>query len=134
MPLLLAVAGCSDSEPTPAASASERPCMNELCRTYEQGYRAGEQALVSGEEVTLSPAERARLPVSDGTVSGAVEADMAVAKILCGRKAEEFAENDPMGVDQPEYREAFVDGCTDGALPGGSGKLSRHKYEEVAPS
>lgn len=134
MPLLLALAGCSSSEPSSVASPSERPCTNDLCRTYEQGYMVGKQALAGGQEVELSRAERARLPQNDGTVAGAVKVDMAVAQIWCERQAEDYTTDDPMGVDLPEYREAFTDGCTDGALPGSSGKLSRHEHEGVTPS
>ncbi|MFJ5785363.1 hypothetical protein [Streptomyces hydrogenans] len=101
---------------------------------YEQGFVAGEEALTNREQVTLSSAERAQLPVSDGSAAGAIEADVAVARILCKRKAVKFSKEDPLGVDRPEYREAFFDGCLDGATPLLSGKPSRHKYEGATPS
>ncbi|KAA6216424.1 hypothetical protein CP979_05290 [Streptomyces filamentosus] len=133
VPLLVALAACSGGDPAPAASPSEQPCTTELCRTYEQGYVTGDEALGNREQVTLSPGERARLPVSDGSAAGAVEADTAVARILCKRRAVEYSKEDPLGVDRPEYREAFFDGCMDGATPFLSGKPSRYKYEGPTP-
>ncbi|MFC9261283.1 hypothetical protein ACFT25_15860 [Streptomyces hydrogenans] len=108
--------------------------MTELCRTYEQGYVTGEEAAKRKDEVELSSAEMASLPARDGTLEGALRRDAAVARILCARKAVDYSKNDPLGVNLPEYREAFVYGCTDGAAPGGLGKVSRDKYEGPAPS
>ncbi|MCX5229698.1 hypothetical protein [Streptomyces sp. NBC_00233] len=79
--------------------------------------------------MTLTPEERAQIPVSDGSGAGAAESDMALTRIFCKQKVREYEQDDPMAVDLPEYREAFFDGCTDGATPFLSVKMLRDKYD-----
>ncbi len=130
VPLLVAINGCSrGGGPSSMATPSDPPCETELCRTYEEGYLIGDTALSSGNRVTLSPAERAQIPVSDGSPAGAVDSDMAVIRIFCRQEVRTYVKDDPLAVNLPEYREAFFDGCIDGATPFLSEKTLRNKYD-----
>lgn len=128
LPLLLTVAACGGaSSPTPAATQSDPPCTTELCRTYERGYGVGEAALTNEQSVTLTEAEKASLPVSDGTAAGAMDADMAVVHIFCERETRKHTRT--LDYETSEEREAYLDGCLDGATPFVSIKLRRGKYD-----
>lgn len=120
--------GCT-SDNQASSAASEGPCESRLCQTYENGFEVGEKALQEQEEVTLSPAERDSLPENDGSRDSAVEADAAVAEILCDEKSEEYAENLESPESPEDHQEAFRDGCVDGVTPFLSGKPGRYKYE-----
>ncbi|KIF77339.1 hypothetical protein QR77_32740 [Streptomyces sp. 150FB] len=126
----LAVTGCASSDQSQSsADASERPCTSSLCKSYEAGFAVGDKALTSREEVGLSPDQQDSLPQSDGSAQGAIKADMAVADILCDRKADDYMDTN-LAADTPEHREAFATGCMDGATPLLSGKPNRYLYDD----
>ncbi|MEU5160814.1 hypothetical protein AB0G74_14580 [Streptomyces sp. NPDC020875] len=126
----LAGTGCASGDGKSAAGERpEEPCTNSLCESYEAGYAVGEKALTEKAEVTLSPAQRDRLPRYDGSRGSAFAADGAVADILCERAADDYTDTDAVTTDIPEHEEAFTTGCTDGATPLLSGKPNRYQYE-----
>ncbi|MEU3597528.1 hypothetical protein ABZ714_02140 [Streptomyces sp. NPDC006798] len=128
--LSLAVTGCaSDDGKSASDERPEAPCTNSLCESYEAGYAVGEKALGESAEVTLSPAQRDRLPRYDGSRDSAFAADGAVADIFCERAADDYTDTDAVTTDIPEHEEAFTTGCTDGGAPFLSGKPNRFHYE-----
>ncbi|MFE1349550.1 hypothetical protein [Streptomyces sp. NPDC058757] len=87
--------------------------------------------MTGSEAVKLSAEERARIPESDGSAAGAARADAAVARIFCQQQRRKAVQDEALFENTQEHRDAFMDGCVDGATPF-VGKMSRSKYEGAA--